>query len=174
MHQSRPLFVIFVLFIIISSIIQIEKSAVGVLRTWIRGCRMVGADETTDYSLSLHTFWHFDPFRVSFKFRLLLQTILSTNGNRTNNILVISPIHQPLYHDHVLYQRPLYTWICFQYIIPPFLMHLITQSIFFSIKPMFQLWHYWELAFSISINKIFFFIVMKSTQNGRMRQWRKY
>ena len=47
MGQSRPLFVYFGSFLIIISI-QIEKSMDGVLgiRTW--GCRMVGADETTE------------------------------------------------------------------------------------------------------------------------------
>ena len=34
---------------------------------------------------------------------------------------------------------------------------------FFCIKQMIQLWHYWEIACSITINKIIFFIVIKST-----------
>ena len=48
MGQSRPLFVYFRYFLDTISIIQIEKSVDGVLgiQTW--GCRMVGADETTE------------------------------------------------------------------------------------------------------------------------------
>ena len=37
---------------------------------------------------------------------------------------------------------------------------------FFCIIQMIQLWHYWEIACSISINKIFFFIVIINTSNG--------
>ena len=38
------------------------------------------------------------------------------------------------------------------------------NRVFFSIIQMIQLWHYWEIACSISINKIIFFIVIKSTK----------
>ena len=48
MGQSRPLFVYFRHFLDTISIIQIEKSIVGVLGTRTRGRRMVGADETTE------------------------------------------------------------------------------------------------------------------------------
>ena len=48
MGQSRPLFVYFRPFLITISIIQIEKSIDGVLGIWTRGCRMVGADKTTE------------------------------------------------------------------------------------------------------------------------------
>ena len=34
---------------------------------------------------------------------------------------------------------------------------------FFIIKQMIQLWHYWEIACLITINKIFFFFAIKST-----------
>ena len=37
-----------------------------------------------------------------------------------------------------------------------------------------QLWHYWGIAGSISINKIIFFIVIKNTLNGGMMQRRKF
>ena len=46
MGQSRPLFVYFRSFLTIS--IQIEKSIDGVLGIRTQGCRMVGADETTE------------------------------------------------------------------------------------------------------------------------------
>ena len=48
MGQSHPLFVYFHYFLDTISIIQIEKSVDGVLgiQTW--GCRMVGADKTTE------------------------------------------------------------------------------------------------------------------------------
>ena len=48
MGQSRPLFVYFCYFLIIISIIQIEKSVDGMLGIRTRGRRMVGADETTE------------------------------------------------------------------------------------------------------------------------------
>ena len=48
MGQSRPLFVYFRHFLITISIIQIEKSVVGVLGIRTLGRRMVGADETTE------------------------------------------------------------------------------------------------------------------------------
>ena len=48
MGQSRPLFVYFRHFLITISIIQIEKSVVGVLRIRTWGRRMVGADETME------------------------------------------------------------------------------------------------------------------------------
>ena len=48
MGQSRPLFVYFHYFPTTISIIQIEKSIDGVLGIRTRGCRMVGADETTE------------------------------------------------------------------------------------------------------------------------------
>ena len=46
--QSRPLFVYFCYFLDTISILQIEKSVDGVLEIPTRGCRMVGADETTE------------------------------------------------------------------------------------------------------------------------------
>ena len=46
MGHSRPLFVYFRSFLTIS--IQIEKSVDGMLGIRTRGCRMVGADETTE------------------------------------------------------------------------------------------------------------------------------
>ena len=48
MGQSRPLFVYFRDFLNTISIIQIEKSVDGVLGIRTRGCRMVGADQTTE------------------------------------------------------------------------------------------------------------------------------
>ena len=53
-------------------------------------------------------------------------------------------------------ERPLNTWTDISINYPPFLMHLITESIFFCIIQMIQLWHYWEIGCSISINNIFF------------------
>ena len=47
MVQSRPLFVYFRSFLVTISI-QIEKSIDGVLGIRTRGCRMVGADKTTE------------------------------------------------------------------------------------------------------------------------------
>ena len=47
MCQYRPLFVYFHSFLVTISI-QIEKSIDGVLGIRTRGCRMVGADETTE------------------------------------------------------------------------------------------------------------------------------
>ena len=49
---------------------------------------------------------------------------------------------------------------------PPFLWHLSTKSNLFCIAQMIQLWHYSEIACSISINKIFFFIVIKAPKMG--------
>ena len=48
MGQSRPLFVYFRYFFDTISIIQIEKSVDGVLRTRTQGRRMVGTDETME------------------------------------------------------------------------------------------------------------------------------
>ena len=48
MGQSRPLFVYFRYFLDTISIIQIEKSVDGVLGIQTQGCRMVGADKTTE------------------------------------------------------------------------------------------------------------------------------
>ena len=48
MGQSLPLFVYFRYFLDTFSIIQIEKSVDGVLGIRTRGCRMVGADKTTE------------------------------------------------------------------------------------------------------------------------------
>ena len=48
MGQSRPLFVYFRYFLDTISIIQIEKSIDGMLGIQTRGCRMVGADKTTE------------------------------------------------------------------------------------------------------------------------------
>ena len=43
----------------------------------------------------------------------------------------------------------------------PFLMRLSTKSHFFCIVQMIQHWHYWEIAFSISINIFFSFFCYK-------------
>ena len=48
MDQSQPLFVYFRYFLDTISIIQIEKSVDGVLGNQTWGCRMVGADKTTE------------------------------------------------------------------------------------------------------------------------------
>ena len=48
MGQSGPLFVYFRYFLDTISIIQIEKSVDGGLGIRTRGCKMVGADETTE------------------------------------------------------------------------------------------------------------------------------
>ena len=48
MGQSRPFFINFCSFLISTLIIQIEKSVDGVLVIRTRGCKMVGADETTE------------------------------------------------------------------------------------------------------------------------------
>ena len=48
MGPSRPLFDYFRPFLINFSIIQIEKSIDGVLGIGTHGCRMVGADNTTE------------------------------------------------------------------------------------------------------------------------------
>ena len=48
MGQSRPLFVYFRYFLDTISIIQIEESIDGVLGIQTRGCRIVGADKTTE------------------------------------------------------------------------------------------------------------------------------
>ena len=49
MGLSRPLyFFYFRHFLITITIIQIEKSKVGVLENWTRGRKMVGTDKTTE------------------------------------------------------------------------------------------------------------------------------
>ena len=48
MGQSRPLLVYFHYFLTTISLIQIEKSIDGVLGIQTRGCRLVGADKTTE------------------------------------------------------------------------------------------------------------------------------
>ena len=56
MDQSRPLFVYLRPFVITASIIQIEKSIVGVLGIRTRSLRMVDADNTPRAMAAAHKF----------------------------------------------------------------------------------------------------------------------
>ena len=71
MGQSRPLFVYFRYFFDTISIIQIEKSVVGVLGIQTQGRRMVGADETTELWRPPNAIYPYDDcsiLRTNFKF----------------------------------------------------------------------------------------------------------
>ena len=78
MGQSRPLFVYFRYFLDTFSVIQIEKCVDGVLGIQTRGCRMVGADETTEL-------WRPLEISVSDAFKRALNTFGSNRISRISS-----------------------------------------------------------------------------------------